>query len=207
MNKMFAALVGLGLANSAVPADAATVVFSGSRTNVDAPGPASARCGSRATANIRHNPPTSTSVGVSNFGAFTPTLSHCVQLPLSTTVPTPFDLGEFLFAFENGDTLTGTYSGTVTFLGPGLFSIVQTHIVTGGTGGLFGATGTFDSSGQVTFPGGRPTVQQSFSGRLNLPVPEPGTWMMMLLGFAAVGTVLRRSRKLEATGLPAAASL
>lgn len=199
MNKTLAAFIGLGLASTALPAEATTILFSGSRTNVDAAGPAAPRCGSRATTNIRHNPPTSTSVGTSNLGAFTPTLSHCIQLPLSATSPNPFDLGEFLFAFENGDTLFGTYSGSLSALGPGLFAVTQTHIVTGGTGGLLGATGTFGSSGQLSFPGGRPTVQQSFSGILTI-VPEPGTWMMMLLGFGAVGFAMRRSRAAQVNG-------
>ncbi len=141
-------------------------------------------------------PPTATSSGTSNFGSFTPTLSHCITLPLSTSSPNIFDLGEFIFTFEDGDTLFGTYSGELTFLSAGVFSVFQTHIVTGGTGTFLDASGTFTSSGTLTFPGGRPTVQQSFSGLLNVPaVPEPSTWLMMLTGFMAIGARVRAKRR------------
>jgi len=195
MNQVCAAGLALGLLAMAAPSGAATVVFSGSRTNVDAPGPQAARCGSRATSNIRHQPPTATAVGISNFGAFTPTLSHCLPLPLSATGPTPFDLGEFLFEFASGDSLFGTYSGSLAPLAPGQFSVMQTHIVTGGTGFFLGATGSFDSSGVLSFPAGRPTVTQTFSGVLDVAaaVPEPATWTMLILGFGLVGGAIRRA--------------
>lgn len=186
---------GLSLASLALaaPSHAAIVTFTGSRSNVDAPGPASPRCGSRTTANIRHDPPTATSIGTSNLGGFTPTLSHCIQLPLSNIVATPFDLGEFSFDFGMGDVLLGTYSGAVNFVSPGVYAISQTHLVTGGTGRFLSASGTFDSSGLLTFPNGRPTVNQQFSGTLSLPaVPEPATWAMLIVGFGAIGGALRR---------------
>jgi len=31
-------------------------------------------------------------------------------------------------------------------------------------------------------------------------VPEPGTWLLMIIGFGAIGTVLRRRRKVDARG-------
>lgn len=185
-------LVG-ALAASAAPAGAVTVSFTGSRTNVDAAGPAAARCGTRSTSNIRHNPPTATSVGVSNLGAFTPTLSHCIQLPLSNVAANSFDLGEFSFDFGAGNVLLGTYSGVLNFLAPGTYSVSQTHLVTGGTGDFLGASGSFGSSGTLSFLTGRPTVTQTFSGTLNLPaVPEPATWLMLIAGFGAIGSAMRR---------------
>lgn len=192
MKMLTAAGVGLVFLAVATPSEAAVVTFSGSRTNVDAPGPASPRCGSRTTANIRHDPPTATSIGTSNLGAFTPTLSHCIQLPLSASAANPFDLGEFNFDFGMGDVLFGTYSGVVNFVSPGVFAISQTHLVTGGTGRFLSASGSFDSSGLLTFPAGRPSVTQQFSGELSLPaVPEPETWLLLILGFGAVGASLR----------------
>jgi len=189
------AIVVIGLITAAAPSYATLTLFTGTRGNVDAPGASAPRCGSMTTGNIRNDPPIATSSGLSNFGAFTPTLSHCIQLPLSSSAPTPFTLGEFLFAFASGDTLIGTYSGSVTAVGPGMFSIFQTHLVTGGTGLFTGATGSFDSSGSLSFLTGRPVVAQNFSGFLNLTaVPEPSTWLTMLLGFAAVGGVTRSRR-------------
>lgn len=197
MKAILITALGLGLLASAAPTIAQTS-FSGTRTNVDALGPAAERCGSRATNNIRNIPPTATASGTSNFGSFTPTLSHCIDLPPSLTGPTVFDLGEFEFAFLSGDLLTGTYSGTLTPFSPGVFSIFQTHLVTGGTGLFAGATGSFDSMGTLSFPMGRPTVNQTFEGTLILPaVPEPATWAMMIGGFALIGGRLRFRRRRE----------
>mgnify|MGYP002779877872 CR=1 FL=1 len=45
----------------------------------------------------------------------------------------------------------------------------------------------------------------SARGRVTPPVPEPGTWAMMLLGFGAVGFAMRRGRNVRAQlkgGLP-----
>lgn len=200
MKQICAAGLALGLLAMAAPAEAVSVIFTGSRNNVDAPGLPAERCGTRTTTSVRHDPPTATSFGFSNFGNFTPTLSHCIQLPLSRTGPTPFDLGEFLFEFASGDTLFGTYSGSLSPLAPGQFSVSQTHIVTGGTGFFADATGSFDSSGTLSFLTGRPVVSQTFSGVLNVAaVPEPATWAMMIFGFGVVGGAIRsRRRRLQA---------
>lgn len=178
---------------TASAASAATVAFTGSRENIDAPGPAAARCGLRATTNVYHDPPTRTSVGLSNLGSFTPTLSHCIQLPLSAVATNTFDLGEFSFDFGGGHVLLGTYSGVLNFLAPGQYSVSQTHLVSGGLGDFLGASGSFESNGVLSFLSGRPTVTQTFSGALNLPaVPEPEVWLMLVLGFGATGAALRR---------------
>ncbi len=189
------ACVAITLLAMASPSQAVEILFTGSRGNIDAPGVASARCGSRTTTSVRNDPPTATSFGSSNFGAFNPTLSHCIQLPPSNVAPTPFDLGEFLFEFDSGDTLFGTYSGSLSFLEPGLYSVMQTHLVTGGTGFFDAAAGSFDSMGTLSFRSGRPVVDQTFRGVLNVAaVPEPSTWMTMLLGFAFVGGMMRSRR-------------
>lgn len=176
------------LAGQASGAGAAIVAFTGTRTNIDAPGPQSARCGTRTTINVR-NSANSSSNGTSNFGAFAATLSHCIQLP----PPVAYDLGEFQFDFASGSSLFGTYDGTLSFNAPGVFNILQNHVVTGGTGLFSGATGTFISTGTLSFVNGPPSAQQSFSGVLNAPgVPEPASWAMLISGFALVGAVLRR---------------
>lgn len=177
------------------PAQAANIVFSGTRNNVDTPGTPSARCGTRFTASIRNDPPNATASGTSNFGSFTPTMSHCITLPLSTTMTNIFDLGAFVFQFGNG-TIFGTYEGTIDFVSPGVFNIAQAHIVTGGTGFFDGTTGNFKSSGLLTFPMGRPTIAQRFEGVLDVPgVPEPATWGMLILGFGVIGSAMRSRRR------------
>lgn len=182
----FAALVSF-----ATPAVAATVAFTGTRNNADSPGAAAPRCGARSTINIR-NSINSTSTGTSNFGAFDPTLSHCIQLPL----PATYDLGEFVFDFASGNTLFGTYSGLLTFNSPGIFNNVQNYVVTGGTGIFANATGTFVGTGTLGFTTGAPRGEQSFRGTINAPaVPEAATWTMMMLGFGVIGGICRRRRQ------------
>ncbi len=187
----------LALATTGVSrVDAATIAFSGTRMSLDAPGPAAARCGALSTANIRNNPPMATSSGLSNLGAFVPTLSHCIQLPLSLTDPTPFTLGEFLFEFAAGDTLIGTQSGSITPNSPGLFDIAQAFVVTGGTGRFAGASGSFTSVGTLNFRFGQPRTEHNFSGLLKAPaIPEPASWATMLLGFGIIGMALRSRPK------------
>lgn len=72
----------------------------------------------------------------------------------------------------SGDPRTG---GVSIISGPGAF------IEAGADSGRDGVT--------PTFPAARLIVT---------PVPEPGTWAMLLLGFAAVGTAIRRARRLSA---------
>jgi hypothetical protein len=185
----------LAMVATAVPAGAVTIQFNGSRSNIDAPGTPAARCGSRTTTNVFHDPPTRTSVGLSNLGSFAPTLSHCIQLPLSMAAPSPFDLGQFTFDFGMGDTVFGTYSGFLNYLAPGLYAVTQSHVFTGGTGYYFGATGGIDSSGTLSFRSGRPTVEQTFAGAIELAgVPEPSIWALLVGGFGAIGAAMRRRK-------------
>lgn len=188
----FAVVAMLGMVSAA--ADAAIMAFSGTRLNIDTPGPAAARCGARMTVNIR-NSASSVSTGTSNFGNFDASLTHCIQLPL----PAAYDLGEFLFEFASGDTLFGTQSGTLSFGSPGIFNNLQNYVVTGGTGLFAGATGTFTGTGTLDFTRGPPRGEQSFSGLLDIAaVPEPASWVMLITGFGLVGGVLRRRRTVTA---------
>lgn len=185
---MKAAALAVALGVTATAAHAGLVSFSGSRFNIDAPGPQSSRCGARTTINIRPGA-NSVSTGASNLGGFVPILSHCIQLP----PPGMFDLGEFSFEFAQGDILTGTYAGTLSFLAPGQFTIAQQHVVTGGTGRFAGAGGTFTSSGSLSFLNGQPQASQTFSGVLDLPaVPEPQSWALLITGFGLAGATMRR---------------
>ena len=56
-------------------------------------------------------------------------------------------IGTFQFVAANGDTLTGTISGISTPTAtPGVNQIVETSIITGGTGRFAGATGGFTTN-------------------------------------------------------------
>jgi hypothetical protein len=185
---VMAACVAAACFGGVESASAGTVLFTGTRFNVDAPGPQAARCGGRTTINIRPGP-NSTSVGMSNFGAFVPVLSHCIQLPL----PAPFDLGEFNFDFGGGHTIFGTYEGAVGPVVQGVANINQTHVITGGTGKFLNASGGFASSGQLVFGKGPPRVEQSFRGFITAAgIPEPASWALMIAGFGMAGAGIRR---------------
>jgi hypothetical protein len=51
--------------------------------------------------------------------------------------------GTFLFTAANGDTVFGTESGQATLTAPGVLTIVEKGIITGGTGRFAGSTGSF----------------------------------------------------------------
>ena len=54
--------------------------------------------------------------------------------------------GTFLFTAANGDTVVGTLSGHSTLTAPGVITIVENMIITGGTGRFAGSTGSFTST-------------------------------------------------------------
>lgn len=120
---------------------------------------------------------------------------------------------------------SGDFIATGTFMGPAGFDAVAGSVTTtslsalteinftsgtlNGAAFTFGPTGMFEfgSVGPVAlmaentltingFTGGR----GSFAGDLSFSsaaVPEPSTWALMLLGFAGIGTVIRRRRNAE----------
>ena len=51
--------------------------------------------------------------------------------------------GTFLFTAANGDTVFGTLSGQSTLTAPGVITIVENMIITGGTGRFADSTGSF----------------------------------------------------------------
>lgn len=71
----------------------------------------------------------------------------------------------------------------------------------------------FNSTGNIVFnnPSGSTTtlalgrVTRNGSPPIGSAVPEPGAWMLLLLGFFGIGSVLRRGPKLKSGGRPALA--
>lgn len=186
--------------------EAPAVSFTGSTSNVT---PAATlggggRCGtSRAT--LVFSPSNLAASGTSNFGAFVFDASHCVVPP--PPPPSGYDDGLFTFSFADGSTLFGTYTGVISpTAAPGTLSIVQTHVVAGGTGDFEGAGGGFVSTGTFRFlPGGLTEGQATFSGELTgvaAPIPEPEAWATMIGGFGLLGVALRRRARRPAR-LPA----
>jgi hypothetical protein len=71
------------------------------------------------------------------LGRFSLTIPHTVNQPAGTGV------GSYAFIAANGDILTADFLGTASLIEPGLVAIVETAVITGGTGRFAGATGTF----------------------------------------------------------------
>ena len=165
-------------------------VFSGTLYNTNPPASPSGRCAPTAST-VSISPSLGASVGASNIGAFSATMSHCINPPL----PTSYSNGIFSFDFGAGDLLTGTYDGVLSASGTaGVFDNLESYIVTGGTGRFANFAGSLTGTGTVTFaPGSLPASQQSITGNIGA-VPEPTTWAMMLIGFGAIGVSFRRRR-------------
>lgn len=81
-----------------------------------------------------------------HLGQFTLDFSHRVNLD------TLIGVGKALFTAANGDTLMTDVEGQATPAGsPTAFTVVETHIVTGGTGRFAGASGRFTITRAVDF--------------------------------------------------------
>ncbi len=187
----------------AAPAGATVFAFSGTRANVnivDPPG--TGRCAPLNT--VRIEPGRLSSTGLSNFGAFASTQSHCIAGAPNPANPVRITSdGHAVYDFAAGDSLFADFSGTVT-LANGVVTGIENLIATGGTGRFFGATGGWQAIGPLSFapnPQGAGFVgiyNGTFSGSLNLPaVPEPASWAMLIAGFGLTGSAMRRARAIR----------
>ena len=183
------ALIALAF-GAPLSATAATLAFTGTEMNDTPPPTMSALC-SPGQVRVAFSPATATESAHSNFGDFTLTMGHCLSLP-----PTSYSGGVFDFTFAAGDDLFGTYSG---FFSPtGVANILNNtvnFVATGGTGRFLGASGMFQGIGTLDRSVPRPLNNSVLSGTLDLPaVPEPATWISMILGFGFAGAALRGRR-------------
>lgn len=121
--------------------------------------------------------------GTSSFGNFT--YSHVVCTSGASGGPV---IGNFTIDL-GGDLLQGTLNGAATPSGTaGLSNLLFTYLISSGTGQFLGATGSFTGTGTADTRRGAPSIVT-----LNFrAVPEPGTWAMMLVGFAGIGVAMRR---------------
>lgn len=177
------AALGLGLATA--PAAAAILAFNGVATATAMVG-ADASCAPRPFRGIIA--PGNTS-GSSDLGSFT--YSHNVCF-LGATGPVT-GVFELVFGTSSfGGLLDGVATARVGT--PGLFDQFFTYTLTGGTGRFAGATGSFTNVGTVDVRGGPPSrLVLNFDGTIDAPaVPEPSSWVMMILGFGMVGMASRR---------------
>jgi hypothetical protein len=123
---------------------------------------------------------------------------HCcappgTNAPVATQVPTfiGFPLGVTAGTYNQVFDLTQASSYNPAFLnnavnGGNVFTARQT-LISGITAGQ-----SYLNVYTTLFPGGE------IRGQLAAAVPEPATWMMMLLGFGAIGATMRRTWRVKA---------
>lgn len=167
---------------SQAPANAASLVFSGSATNQSLPAAPDVSC---APLPLRVAFGPSGTSGMSNFGAFSYTQSHC------TAGPGPYVGGVFQFFFAS-DVFSGSYSGVLTPTGtPGLLNNSISYVIEQGTGRFRGATGTINGVGTLDARLAMPLATLTLNGSVNT-VPEPEAWALLIIGFGTVGSAMRR---------------
>jgi hypothetical protein len=130
-HSLFFALVAasaVALASSAVSAVAAETPFKGKFTAVE-------------TSQLVFFP----IVSVNREGTGTATYlgKYTEHATFQVNVLTMSSTGAATFTAANGDTLSASIVGQATRIGPTTLSIVEVYTITGGTGRLAGATGTF----------------------------------------------------------------
>ncbi len=176
-------VLGTALALQA-PAAAVSIAFSGTAMNQGPPAAPDATC---APLPLRVAFGPAGTSGQSNFGAFTYSQSHC------TAGPGPYGGGAFQFLFAN-DMFSGSYSGTLSPTGTqGLLNNSISYVIQQGTGRFLGASGTINGTGTLDARLAMPLATLNLNGVINTAVPEPSTWAMVILGFGAVGSAMRRS--------------
>ena len=187
MRKLVRTVVPCILLMAAMPAHADELPFTGSVTGSSfLLGPAPPECGSLP---YQTSIDPATTDGHSNLGDFHLKTLTCIALGGGTS------FGTFIIDFfDTGDQFSGSFDGGSTPTSTPFVSDTDwLFTILGGTGRFEGASGTFEGIGTADATT-RPTqVAINFDGTINAPaVPEPGTWLLMLLGFAGMGFVARR---------------
>lgn len=194
-----ALIFAASLALPATSANANIVVFTGNLTGTQEVPPNASPGTGLATITIDDVAHTML-VDASWSGLLSPTTVahiHCCAGPGATAIPAtrvPSFLG-----FPTGVT-SGTFNATFDLDDAGMMNPAFVT-ANGGTipsafdaflNGLFAGNAYFNIHTQQ-FGGGE------IRGQLTRAVPEPSTWAMMLLGFAAAGLTIRRARRKTAT--------
>jgi hypothetical protein len=132
----------------------------------------------------------STTVGHSSLGDFTYGHDICLSGPSGPSG------GSFIIDF-GADSFFGTLTGGATPTAtPGIADVSWTYTLLGGTGRFLDASGIFTGVGTNDARTRPSQLSATFTGNIDAPaVPEPGTWGLMILGFAAVGLAVRRGRR------------
>ena len=95
------------------------------------------------TATVTPGTPPFLSVSIEGTGNATHLGRFTVEIPHIVNATNRTSTGTYEFIAANGDTLTAGFSGQATLTAPGVLSIVETAMITGGTGRFADATGSF----------------------------------------------------------------
>jgi hypothetical protein len=149
----------------ATPVAAQTLEITGTRENANPLSPpGSGRCAPAYFNTVDIAPGATSSTGNSNLGTFTSTQSHCIV----TAPPTAIADGAFTYTFSTGETLTGTYAGSVDATGtPGQFLATENLVFTGGTGRFTNASGTITDNGPLSFANNVGVFKGTIAGTIN----------------------------------------
>jgi hypothetical protein len=107
------------------------------------------------------------SVRIEGTGVATQLGSFTVEIPHLVNQATRVAVGSYLFTAANGNTLTADFTGQATLVAPGVLSIAETGVITGGTGRFAGATGRF--TGDRTFFVATGLTTGTFTGTVSSP--------------------------------------
>jgi hypothetical protein len=127
--------------------------------------------------------------GTSSLGDFTFSTSTCLSAGGALSS------GTFIIDFGT-DTFNGIFDGGSTPTDvAGISDTAWLFTILGGTGAFEGASGTFEGIGTADATSQPTQVAINFAGTVFTPVPEPATWLLMILGFGAIGLDARRRRQ------------
>lgn len=187
MRKLVRTAIACMLLAAALPANADVLSFTGSVTGESNFIGVDPTCAAPEIFRSVIDPASTT--GTSLLGDFTFSTSTCLSAGgalSSGTFIIDFGTDRFNGIFDGGSTPTGV---------TGISDTAWLFTILGGTGLYEGASGTFEGTGTADARS-RPTlVSIDFAGTVFTPVPEPATWLLMILGLGEIGLVARRRRR------------